>query len=174
MLVVWLSWSQCRCRIWSPPSPSPGQRRKTRVTEGASRSLPVLPAEQLDRHIYWTAVCQAFEILNVYFFILITRLLDHRSYQLDLLLWKAQQLLNVKKALTTIWFDWKCEWKPLTLSDLDAVMSTTLSSSYHANFVQLSISKSWNLPRQRVMLGTSCWRWSAQAEGGSTRFAAGV
>ena len=30
-------------------------------------------------------------------FILITRLLDHRSHQLDLLLWKAQQLLNVKK-----------------------------------------------------------------------------
>ena len=57
---AWSSWSQCRCRIWSPPSPSPGQRRKTRVTEGASRSLPVLPGEQLDRHIYWTAVCQAF------------------------------------------------------------------------------------------------------------------
>ena len=156
-LGVWWSWSQSRCRIWSPPSPSPGQRRKTRVTEGVSRSLPVLPGQQLDRHIYWTAVCQAFEILNVYFFILITRLLDHRSYQLDLLLWKAQQLLNVKKALTTIWFDWKCEWKPLTLSDLDAVMS-----------------RSWKLPRHRVMLRTSCLRWSVQAEGGSTRFAAGV
>ena len=57
---AWSSWSQCRCRIWSPPSPSPGQRRKTRVTEGASRSLPVLPGEQLGRHIYWTAMCQAF------------------------------------------------------------------------------------------------------------------